>query len=202
MPRKTEHWSPHYVLSRALDLFYQRQHPDKPWMTPKAIEMIDRHLTGKEIGLEFGSGRSTAWLSERLGHLTSVEHDPKWFLEIKGRLEKSKVDNIQYVYRSEAEYLEPVFEIGLTSLDFALVDGIRRDECALECLPRMKSKGWLVIDDAHRYLPSKCRAPYARRNKDGAASHFWAQFDELTEDWKHTWTSNGVKATLILVRPD
>ena len=44
--------------------------------------------------LEFGSGRSGIWFSQRVQNLTSVEHDLDWYQSVKDKLEKENVTNI------------------------------------------------------------------------------------------------------------
>ena len=50
--------------------------------------------------LEFGSGRSGIWFSQRVQNLTSVEHDLDWYQSVKDKLEKENVTN-NFQYNSE-----------------------------------------------------------------------------------------------------
>lgn len=59
--------------------WWERRNPDKPWLTPGAVAFLDGHLTPEMAGLEFGSGRSTAWFARKLARLVSVEHHEEWF---------------------------------------------------------------------------------------------------------------------------
>jgi hypothetical protein len=61
--------------------------------------------------------------------------------------------------------------------------------------------GILVIDDVHRYLPSKSRAPLARKISDGAVDQEWQEFLTKVLDWEYIWSSNGVKDTVIYQKP-
>jgi putative heme iron utilization protein len=49
-------------------------HPNWPWLTKEAILLLERLLRPDDIGLEFGSGRSTIWFAERVEKLISIEH--------------------------------------------------------------------------------------------------------------------------------
>ncbi len=40
----------------------------------------------EDVGLEWGSGRSTVWFAKRVAEITSVEHDPKWASIVRKRL--------------------------------------------------------------------------------------------------------------------
>jgi hypothetical protein len=46
-------------------------HPDVPWLTRQAVEILEDWLKPGYVGLEWGSGRSTLWFARRVSHLTS-----------------------------------------------------------------------------------------------------------------------------------
>lgn len=76
--RTFRHWTPRYVKNRIGVFYYQKIQPDQSWLTRSANEILNSWLTKSDIGLEFGSGRSTLWFAKRMAYLTSVEHDPVW----------------------------------------------------------------------------------------------------------------------------
>lgn len=192
-----------YLWNRLKDKLYQRLHPREPWLTPAAIKVLKATLTREMRGLEFGSGRSTAWFAGRLGHLTSVEHDRGWYEKVSARLKQNVNQQVTYLLREKDASVYPAaagnFADG--SLDFLLVDGVLRGQCALAGLPKLKPGGLLVVDDAHRYLPSESSAPLARKTAQGAADEYWQEFLLRTMDWEYLWTSNGVKDTVIFYKP-
>jgi predicted O-methyltransferase YrrM len=102
--------------------------------------------------------------------------------------------------REYARAIEP-FEGG--ALDFVLVDGIRREECARAALSKIAPGGLLVIDNANWFLPSRSRSPNSRRPRgaDAHASPIWREVAEALEGWRRIWTSNGVTDTAIWIRP-
>jgi len=59
-----------------------------------------------------------------------------------------------------------------SSLDFILIDGKKRDSCALAALPRIKPGGIIIVDDVHRYIArtKPSHAPFARDMPNGNAS--------------------------------
>ena len=204
MSRSFAHWSPVYLWSRFKDKLHQRLHPDEPWLTPAAVEILHGYLNPDMSGLEFGSGRSTAWFAQSLGKLTSVEHSAKWYDLVKDQLRIAGITNVTYLLRRgnpETEYLDVADSIDDNSLDFILVDGIDRGACVIRSLSKLKHGGLLVIDDVHRYLPSRSRAPLARKPSDGAIDPDWQLFLTLVTNWEFVWTSNGVKDTAIYYKP-
>ncbi|MFV0495848.1 hypothetical protein, partial [Mycobacterium sp.] len=53
---------------------------DVPWWTFKSAAAVTNFLdvhSGARV-FEWGSGASTAWLAQRAGEVSSIEHDPAW----------------------------------------------------------------------------------------------------------------------------
>jgi SAM-dependent methyltransferase len=204
MKRSFKHWTLEYLWSRLQDKLHRRLHPDEPWLTPAVVQTLDSHLTKQMSGLEFGSGRSTAWFARRLGRLTSVEHSVKWFVKVNNLLKKAGIQNVNMILRDNSpdnSYSDPINQFRDESLDFVLVDGIDRAKCALLSLPKLIPGGILVLDDVHRYLPSESRAPLARKISDGPVDQEWQVFLNQVLDWEYIWSSNGVKDTVIYQKP-
>ena len=89
------------------------------------------------------------------------------------------------------------------SLDFALVDGVYRDNVALFLLPKIRSGGMLIIDNVNWYLPSLTTSPASLRLPAAPATAAWEQVAAELAGWRRIWTSNGVWDTAIFVRaPD
>lgn len=204
MKRSFRHWTPDYLWSRLKDKLHQRLHPEEPWLTPAVVHILDKYLTENMDGLEFGSGRSTIWFARHLRKLTSVEHSPVWYEKVRKLLKTAGMKNVELLLRenlNEKDYACVASQISDCSLDFVLVDGIDRGACAVGSLGKLKLGGILVVDDAHRYLPSESRAPLARSMKDGPVDSDWQEFLNRTMDWEYIWTSNGVKDTVIYHKP-
>jgi hypothetical protein len=86
------------------------------------------------------------------------------------------------------------------SLDFCLVDGRLRDDCAHSVIPKLKQGAVLILDDAHRYLPCTSHAPHARSCNDGPLSDGWTRFLERVADWRCFWTASGKADTAIWIK--
>jgi hypothetical protein len=188
---------PKAMISRVKYWFYVKAHPDEPWLCPGTVEFCQTHLSISMSVLEFGSGRSTIWFSQRVGHLTSVEHNSDWYNSVKAKLEIAKVANVdlrlipldhidsepeQEFYEICPNYVAVVNEFEDESLDFVIVDGHYRTNCTRESLPKIKSGGYLLIDD----------------------TNMWSSFDvlKIPENWLIVdQSTNGIKTATIWQKP-
>lgn len=204
------HWTPKYLYNRFKLFLYEIKHRDHPWLTQQANTILSSCLAKTDVGLEWGSGRSTIWFAKRVAHLTSVEHDPRWYERVKKKLAECNITNTKlYHYKATSKredienspYAEVADNFPDNSLDFALVDGVFRSECALRALRKIKPGGLLIIDNINWYLPSTSSAPNSRTEQNGSASQRWGHLAELLKEWRCIWTSNGVTDTAIWVKP-
>jgi hypothetical protein len=206
--RTVAHWSPRYVVDRAAVMLHQRLHPEAPWITALAFGLLEGILKPTDRGLEYGSGRSTVWLASRTAGLTSVEHDPDWQARVVQSLQASALTNVDCrLVPAEPEqvsgpahdaYIEADPALRRGSLDYALVDGLFRDECALRAADLLAPGGILVVDNANWYLPHVTRSP---SSVSAPATQKWAEFSARTRNWRALWTSNGVWDTAVWFKP-
>lgn len=160
-------------------------------MNRYAVAALDRLVRPSDFVVEFGSGRSTPWLSERAGSVVSLETDPEWYRRIKEQVDPSVVD-VRLSGSDPATYIEALSDI--EHFDVALIDGIHRDQAARWALKKVSSAcGLIVIDDAHRYLPTPLRVPYKRRSVEPE----WQEFISRAGHWRTLWTSDGVQSTVF-----
>jgi predicted O-methyltransferase YrrM len=164
---------------------------------------LDSGVKSSDVVLEFGSGRSTAWLAERAKQVISVEHDAEWHGKVTADLAKLGLTNVQQHLCAGDEYLSIFSQLGPESVDLVLDDGMQRDRVALECVSRLVPGGLLVIDDAARYLPRDVeggrRSVSPTRNRSYASDE-WHAFGERTRAWRRFWFSNGVTDTVIFLK--
>jgi predicted O-methyltransferase YrrM len=197
--RHFDHWTPRYIADRLRLFWTERRNPAWPWLTADAVRILDSLLQPTDVGMEFGSGRSTVWLARRCQHLVSVESDSAWFRRVSAMLEAEKIKNVELHHRDEPLYAEVPSRVADESLDFALVDGIARDTCVRGVIPKLKKGGLLVIDNINWYVPNNSRAPTSLR--DGYATPVWREaFEHDLAGWRRIWTTNGVTDTLILLK--
>lgn len=188
---------PRQLAARLRYWLWERAHPGAPWFCPGAVAVLEEYLDGSMSALEFGSGRSTAWLAQRVGRLTSVEHQVGWYGEVSVQLDAKGVADTDLRLvpldhpesEPEWEQYDPVpryvrvldeFEDG--SLDLIVVDGHYRTTCARAGLPKLKPGGLLMVDD----------------------SQWWESSRDLgvPDDWPvASHSTNGLKTTTIWRRP-
>ncbi|AWH73730.1 hypothetical protein DCS32_06025 [Dokdonia sp. Dokd-P16] len=201
-------WTPRYAKNRISLYIYEQFNKDKPWIAPTAIQWLDEHLNKNMMGVEFGSGRSTVWYAKRLKSLISIEDHQDWFKQVNDDLKNSDIDNISYLFKpsimdSEGNipYIELMDSIEESSVDIIVVDGKHRDTLALKAIDKLASGGYLLLDDAERYIPLKTHAPYNYLNQQSEQLPTWKEFSNVTKQWKQLQFSSGVSDTVILIKP-
>lgn len=205
------HLGPRYVMDRLRWEYIHRRHPFEPYITREVVRHLDRVIRPGMAGLECGSGASTIWFTERCGSLVSVEHDPIWAARVRKNLAdrglSAKVDLRLCERRPETgtpdSYVEVVRDQKDDSLDFVLIDGKKRDSCALAALPKLKPGGLMIVDDIHRYLPHDppSRTLFARGPENGYASETWEAFARHVAGWTCLWRTDGIAETAVWTRP-
>jgi predicted O-methyltransferase YrrM len=204
--RTFKHWTPRYVRDRVSLFTFERKNPETPWLTPRAIELLNALLKTNDAGLEWGSGRSTAWLAKRLARLTSIEDSTEWYSIVERKLRAEGIVNVDYQLQSAAfdgfdsPYVQAAAGIADRSLGFVLVDGKMRGHCANFAIDKLIGGGLLVVDNAHWYLDRPTFAPDSRTGK-GALDDQWREFERRTSEWRCIWTSSGVSDTAIWIKP-
>jgi len=209
MKRSFRHWSPRYFCDRIAYTIYCLRRPDVPWITPAAVDFLDEWLGPQDVAVEWGSGRSTAWLASRIGRLVSIEHNADWYRKTADDLAPHRLDNVEYVLAEVTEgaggpdhpYVTAARKAPAGAVTFALVDGVLRDHCARLAIDLLRPGGLLVIDDAHRYLPHASRSPNALGEHVSAPGGVWQGIHEEMRTWRQYWTSNGIKDTAFYFRP-
>jgi predicted O-methyltransferase YrrM len=203
MRRKFSHWTPTYVRDRLMVMLDERIRPENPWLTRDSVRFLDQVLQSADVGLEFGSGRSSVWFAQRMKHLTSVEDNREWHVKVSGLIaDRQLTGRLSYLFRENRDdYLAEANACADESLDFCLVDGSYRDECAIRVVSKIKRGGLLVIDNVNWYLPSGSMAPASIGPSGGYPSAAWTAFAAAVQGWRRYWTSNGVSDTCIWFKP-
>jgi SAM-dependent methyltransferase len=142
---------------------------DVPWWTYDAITEIETYI--QKLGylptvFEYGSGASTIWLAKRAKKVISIEHDRRWFDNLKNKL--ANVHNVELIfvppdkntseskYRSQKaknvtfkSYVTKISECNQT-FDVIIVDGRSREACLEECRAFLKPNGIIIFDNSNR----------------------------------------------------
>ena len=65
MKRSLRHLTPRYIFNKTKILIDEKVRPERPWLTAKATDLLEAFLKKNDVGVEFGSGRSTIWFTSR-----------------------------------------------------------------------------------------------------------------------------------------
>jgi hypothetical protein len=210
LKKSFKHWTLHYLINRALEILYIKIKPNEPWFTKRANFILPLLVKKTDIGLEWGSGRSTIWFAKRIAHLTSIEHNKEWHEIIFSKLQNEHIKNVDYLFiqteelkdtDGNGEYVRLIDRFSNNSLDIVVVDGIYRDLCAYSAIDKICPGGLLILDDVYRYLPSNSIAPYSIPVNGEPVSLIWKDFKKLVKNWRCIWTSDGVHDTAIFIKP-
>jgi predicted O-methyltransferase YrrM len=206
--RPKSFWTPKYIRDRLALAYDQKRHPDAPWWPVDARRHLADMLRRSDTCLEWGSGRSTAWLSARAGAVHSIEHDPGWFERVRVQLRDQglSADGIRLLstepldHGEESPYVAAVRQFDDGELDVCIVDGEHRGKCAVAATSKLAGGGLLIVDDVHWFLDHPTYAPHSRYGK-GHADADWHRFAELVSGWRCVWTTDGVTDTAIWIKP-
>lgn len=178
-----------------------------PWLTPQANAFLETWLLPTDCGAEFGSGGSTLWFARKVASLISVEHNPAWFAKVSLEIGARGIHNVDYRFcaiespNSREEYVRNLKDLMDSSLDFVLVDGIYREDCAGAAIPKLKPGGVLIIDNVNLYLPCRSKAPNSIPAEKPAANPAWGLVYQQIAGWRKIWTSNGISDTAFFIKP-
>lgn len=200
--RPLKHLTPRYIVNKLRYLYYMKQNPEVPWLTQQAISLLSTWLKPTDIGLEWGSGRSTIWFAKRVKHLTSIEHDLAWYNRIKHNIQKSNIKNVLLIHRSlegdgKNEYVQAIEVKKTEEFDFILIDGRARADCLKVAVDYLKPGGLLVMDNANSYLSNSSHAPDSAKQ---TRPEFKPIYEYLCQ-WRCIWTSNGLADTVFWIKP-
>lgn len=115
-----------------------------PWMNYGAVDFIGEKIDAGMRVFEWGAGFSSLWFATRVKQVISVEESAAWYRELQPQLPANvslqclpgKDDYVQAIRATAGEF------------DVIVIDGVHRNECALECIPRLSAKGMVVFDNS------------------------------------------------------
>lgn len=195
-----------HITYKIKSLIIGKLHPDWPWWSAEAVSVCDRLVKPTDKILEFGSGRSTIWLSSRCKNITSIENDESWYKNVKAKISQLNLANkAELIYApldkngtlENQTYLAPVKKIQDSSLDVIIIDGKLRSYCTNLSLPLLKPGGVLIIDDADRFFVNK----KLNNIPNDLYQTEWDEIGKKLAEWRSLWTTDGMHATLFLFKP-
>lgn len=119
-----------------------------PWVTYSFIDFISPRLDKTMVILEYGSGNSTTFYSQRVKQVHSVEHDQAWYQQVSAQLPPNV--SLHYVdLQTDGDYAR--FAVASHSaFDVIIVDGRDRVNCVKHSVSSLSPRGVLVLDDSER----------------------------------------------------
>jgi len=118
-----------------------------PWFTYPAIEYLNRFdLAGKRI-FEYGSGNSTKYWLRRGAKLWSVESDETWYQRFG---HQDVRDHAAFLCHDRTEYVEAIRH-PRCQFDVIVIDGVWREECAVEAPRHLARGGFIIVDNMDWY---------------------------------------------------
>jgi len=131
-----------------------------PMFATEAVNMLDDYIKNDMRVWEWGAGQSTIWLAKRAFMVYSVEYTLEWCQWVQNKAKINKLNNIAILYNST---IDESYENRITQVygpfDIIIVDGERRKECILKCIPRLNIGGLLVLDNSNRYRLDRLGIP-------------------------------------------
>jgi hypothetical protein len=151
-----------------------------PWFTFQAIDLVASILKPGMRVFEFGGGGSSVFFLNRNCEVYTVEHNVQWFSDIEkyvqhgphaaswhgyliepapGNLaEKPAIGDPLHYHSKDADYASVNFKdyasridaFENSSFDLVLVDGRARPSCVYHAVSKIKSGGYLVLDNTER----------------------------------------------------
>lgn len=124
-----------------------------PWINYSMLHFLIPRIRPTTTILEYGGGSSTLFWARRVREVVTVEHDRRWAQYISGKF--AEFSNINLLVAPAGPEYERAPEKLQKRFDLAVVDGIRRFECAERALSMLtqaehgEEGGCILLDDSH-----------------------------------------------------
>lgn len=117
-----------------------------PMYTYPVVDLLEARDFSAATVLEWGSGQSTLWWSERAQHVTAIERNPQWADYVRSQIKHAeKVDILQCDDESAALAVAQ----GLRQLfDIIVVDAQPRIAGTQASIPMLKPDGIFIVDNS------------------------------------------------------
>jgi predicted O-methyltransferase YrrM len=144
----------------------------------RTVLFVSHNMAEDMRVFEYGTGGSTIFFAKRVKQVISVEHDETWFQMVRHAVSKQLLDNctinlelpvphqdnrqfglvevkygstnVTYEGLSFENYVRNIAYYPEQYFDIVLVDGRARSACVEAALPKIKSGGLMILDNAER----------------------------------------------------
>lgn len=137
----------------------------EPWLVEEANIHLQKKLDDFKYTakvLEVGMGSSSLYFLARAELLVSIEHDPKFYYQLYYLIIMlcafGKPGPYPKLILADRPYNNKIDELENNFFDIILIDGRDRVKCIESAIPKLKSGGWLILDNSER--------PYYQRGID------------------------------------
>jgi len=152
---------------------------EEPWIPPKAKQWLSSFLKPDMVIFEYGSGGSTIFFARRAKNIISVEYQLLWYFGVLLALLRRRIINFRLILSrperigsleekymsSDANIKDLSFKKFVTTInkfpdhffDLVFVDGRARIQCIEHSISKVKTGGYILLDDSNRtiYNPGK-----------------------------------------------
>lgn len=98
---------------------------EMPWLTPEAIDYLDKTLKKSDTVLEVGTGGSTLFFARRCRKVFAVETNHDWFAKMQKVVEERGLDYVTYIFAPSQMGVEAAIESRLLGdITIASVDSV------------------------------------------------------------------------------
>jgi predicted SAM-dependent methyltransferase len=172
----------------------------QPWLPYTATTFLDQKITGDSRVFEYGAGGSTLFFASRVAEVVSVEHDSEWLERTAKEMERFATarwtrhlvvpvapqirtelpvtdpnayesTDEKFLGMSFEEYARTIDRYPDRSFDVVLIDGRARPACFKHAVRKVKSGGYIVLDNAER--PAYSYVENAARGMGLPVREFW-----------------------------
>ena len=167
---------------------------EQPWISFPVIDFLEKQVNRDSIIFEYGGGGSTFFFINRAKEVVTVEHHEGWFEKLQEKMKNKGNTNWSgnlilpekhpvhldldpaepsHYYTNEEPYIDSTFKKYATYIDrfpdkyfdIVLVDGRSRPSCIWHSMKKIKTHGFLIVDNINR-------------------KHYFTQLEKLKEQFE------------------
>lgn len=194
-----------FLIGITNKIFLEFKNKNHPWLTYDSVKIIEEWIKPNDVILEFGSGQSTQWFSQKSKNVTSVENDRKWFKTTQKSLKDSTPKTKLVLRNNKKDYLNEINNYSNNSIDICLIDGKWRLDCMIKVFKKIKIGGMIVLDNAETHIPVKWPSISYQDTWEDRGSPEKNKIKNIENElkkWRIISTSDVSQDTIIFIKND